>query len=66
MIFIMSGLSVAIYWIGAYLINAADSLDRIEVVFEYGSLLILRCTSGHGVYDGQYDLHYDASCRRFR
>ena len=29
MIFIMSGLSVAIYWIGAYLINAADSLDRI-------------------------------------
>jgi ATP-binding cassette, subfamily B, multidrug efflux pump len=31
MTFIMSGLSVAIYWIGAHLINAADSLDRIGV-----------------------------------
>jgi ATP-binding cassette, subfamily B, multidrug efflux pump len=31
MMFIMSGLSVAIYWIGAYLINAADISDRIEV-----------------------------------
>ncbi len=31
MTFIMSGLSVAIYWIGAYLINAADILNRIEV-----------------------------------
>ena len=31
MMFIMSGLSVAIYWIGAYLINAADIPDRIEV-----------------------------------
>ena len=27
----MSGLSVAIYWIGAHLINAADIPDRIEV-----------------------------------
>ena len=31
MTFIMSGLSVAIYWIGAYLINAADISNRIEV-----------------------------------
>jgi len=31
MTFIMSGLSVAIYWIGAYLINAADIFNRIEV-----------------------------------
>ena len=31
MMFIMSGLSVAIYWIGAHLINAADIPDRIEV-----------------------------------
>ena len=31
MMFIMSGLSVAIYWIGAYLINAAAMPDRIEV-----------------------------------
>ncbi|MFJ8261980.1 ABC transporter ATP-binding protein [Rummeliibacillus sp. NPDC094406] len=31
MTFIMSGLSVAIYWIGAYLINAADISDRIGV-----------------------------------
>ena len=31
MMFIMSGLSVAIYWIGAHLINAADIPNRIEV-----------------------------------
>ncbi len=31
MTFIMSGLSVAIYWIGAHLINAANIPDRIEV-----------------------------------
>ena len=31
MMFIMSGLSVAIYWIGAHLINAADIPDRIGV-----------------------------------
>ena len=31
MMFIMSGLSVAIYWIGAHLINAANIPDRIEV-----------------------------------
>ena len=31
MMFIMSGLSVAIYWIGAHLINAAAIPDRIEV-----------------------------------
>ena len=31
MMFIMSGLSVAIYWIGAYLINATAIPDRIEV-----------------------------------
>ena len=31
MTFIMSGLSVAIYWIGAHLINAADIPGRIEV-----------------------------------
>lgn len=31
MTFIMSGLSVSIYWIGAYLINAADMMERISV-----------------------------------
>lgn len=31
MTFIMSGLSVSIYWIGAYLINTADMVDRISV-----------------------------------
>ena len=31
MMFIMSGLSVAIYWIGAHLINAADIPNRIGV-----------------------------------
>ena len=31
MMFIMSGLSVAIYWIGAHLINAADIPNRIDV-----------------------------------
>lgn len=31
MTFILSGLSVAIYWIGAYLINAADMTDRFTL-----------------------------------
>ncbi|WP_042357431.1 ABC transporter ATP-binding protein [Bacillus rubiinfantis] len=31
MTFIMSGLSVSIYWIGAYLINEANLIDRITV-----------------------------------
>lgn len=28
---IMSGLSLAIYWIGAYLINSADAMDRLTI-----------------------------------
>ena len=64
MIFIMSGLSVAIYWIGAYLINAADSLDRIGlfsnmVVFSSYAVQVVMAFMMVSC------LHYDASCRRF-
>lgn len=31
MIFIMSGLSVSIYWLGAYIINEANAMNRIQL-----------------------------------
>ena len=43
MTFIMSGLSVSIYWIGAYLINEAAMTNRIQYFLIWLCSLLMPC-----------------------
>lgn len=55
MMFVMNGLSLAIYWIGAYLIDNANMMDKMN----------LFNASNNGIYDVNYDIHNDAKSFSF-
>ena len=62
---IMNGLMLAVYWIGAYLIEAADATDKLTT-FEHGGVLQLFRAGDHELPADEHGIRAVAARRRIR
>lgn len=61
---VMNGLTLAVYWVGAYLINDAGMQDKVTFILRYDCLFTV-CDAGcDGFHDAGYDLCAGTPCIR--
>ena len=57
---IQSGLSLAVYWMGAHMIEAAAFEEKVQLFFQYGSVQRICDPGNHGLYAHGNDLYHAA------